>query len=405
MKRSVRLSFCLIATISLGTALAQTSTDQTSESTAATSSPVAYVYVARPTHVDGFAASSSGALTPVPGSPFANTEVTDLSVTKKFLFGATANGGGNKVTSYSIDSKGTLKKISSVNPLHYEPDNCAMFVDDPDLQVDSAGSTLYVQENPNCQGEGTAPYLSFRIESNGDMQYLGNSGGYLDDATQGNTARLHFTGSGKFGYDGECQEDNNNLSDVNIYKRESNGALTYIGQNNEVPAPGPSGDPYCAGLLATDAEDHLAVALQQIQGTDGDNGPLFGPYYLASYTADSNGNLTTTSTAENMPEASFAGDFAVAAMSIDPTSKFLAVGGQGFAIYHFNGSNPITKHSGVLQSSVGFQEFGWDKSNHLYALGGGKLFVYTVTSSSIKEAPGSPYSIPEASSVIVLSLK
>jgi hypothetical protein len=41
MKSSLRLSFCLIATMSIGTALVQTSTDQTSENTAATNSPVA----------------------------------------------------------------------------------------------------------------------------------------------------------------------------------------------------------------------------------------------------------------------------------------------------------------------------------------------------------------------------
>jgi hypothetical protein len=57
----------------------------------------------------------------------------------------------------------------------------------------------------------------------------------------------------------------------------------------------------------------------------------------------------------------------------------------------------------LLQSGTYFLEFGWDKANHLYALGIGKLFVYTVTPTSITEAPGSPYSIPEASSVIVLS--
>ena len=76
MKSSLPLSFCLIATISTGTALAQTSTSQASEKTAAGSSPVAYVYVTRPTHLDGFAASSNGKLTPVPGSPFAGIALT-----------------------------------------------------------------------------------------------------------------------------------------------------------------------------------------------------------------------------------------------------------------------------------------------------------------------------------------
>lgn len=400
MKGKIEL-FCLAASLGAAAACAQLGSQQSDVSNPPSSSPVAYVYVSRPTHIDGFAASSSGVLTPVPGSPFANTSADDMSVTKKFLFSATSGGGGDSVVSYSIDSKGSLTKIGSVNPLHYEADNCAMFVDYPDLQVDSTGSTLYVQENPDCD---TAAYLSFHIESNGDMQYLGDSGGYIDDATQGNTARLHFTGPGKYAYDGECQEDNGNLSDINIYKRESNGAITYVGQSNDVPAPGTSGKPYCAGLLAT-TENYLAVALQRIDSQTGDNGPLTGPYFLASYTADSNGNLTTTNTAENMPEAAFAGDYAMGAMSIDPTSKFLAVGGQGFAIYHFNGSKPISKYSSVLQSGTSFQSFGWDKSNHLYALGGGKLYVYTVTSSSIKEASGSPYSIPESGQVIVLDLQ
>lgn len=99
-------------------------------------------------------------------------------------------------------------------------------------------------------------------------------------------------------------------------------------------------------------------------------------------------------------------------MSISPTGKLPAVGGggfeeygpKGFQIFHFNGASPITHYSGVLQSSHLISQFGWDKYNHLYVLGDGYLFVYTVTSTSIKEATGSPYSIPEASSVIVLDL-
>jgi hypothetical protein len=373
------------------------------EASTSSTGPVAYVYVARPTHIDGFAASSSGKLTPVPGSPFANTEVTDFSVTKKFLFGLTANGGGNKLTSYAINSKGSLTKAYSIDPANWQPEDCAAPVDYPDLQVDSTGSTIYVQQSINCQGEGVEPYLSFHIESNGDMQYLGGSGGYLDDATQGDTARLHFISNGKYGYDGECQEDNGNLSDINIYKRGSNGLLSYIGQSNVVPAPGSNGYPFCAGVLAPDDDNHLAVALQAISGQGGDNGPVFGYWYLASYTAESNGTLTTKSTAENMPQVVFAGNYELNAMSIDPTSKFLAVGTfQGFQIFHFNGSGPITTYSELLADKTNIQEFGWDKSNHLYALGSGKLYVYTVTSSEIKEASGSPYSIPESTSVIVL---
>jgi hypothetical protein len=49
--------------------------------------------------------------------------------------------------------------------------------------------------------------------------------------------------------------------------------------------------------------------------------------------------------------------------------------------------------------------FAWDSDNHLYALSTGNLHVYEATSTDIKEVSGSPYAIPEASSVIALSLK
>jgi hypothetical protein len=125
---------------------------------------------------------------------------------------------------------------------------------------------------------------------------------------------------------------------------------------------------------------------------------------LASYTSDNtNGNLTTKSTAATMPKlASNYFD-----LSISPSGKLVAAGGgaNGFQIFHFNGGDPVTKYTGLLHSSEKFLEFGWDKSNHLYALSQNALHVYTATSTSVKEAPGSPYPIPEASSVIVLSLQ
>src|SRR5580658_6661053 len=109
MKSFLRLSFCLIATVSTGTALAQTSTNETE---AASSSPVAYVYVSRPTHVDGFAVSSSGKLTPVPGSPFSGISVDHMSVTKKFLFGV--GDDFQTIYSFSIASDGALKQVASI---------------------------------------------------------------------------------------------------------------------------------------------------------------------------------------------------------------------------------------------------------------------------------------------------
>jgi hypothetical protein len=44
-----------------------------------------------------------------------------------------------------------------------------------------------------------------------------------------------------------------------------------------------------------------------------------------------------------------------------------------------------------------------DNSNHLYAISNasGKLFVFTVTSAGVTQAPGSPYGIPKPKGLIV----
>jgi hypothetical protein len=76
----------------------------------------------------------------------------------------------------------------------------------------------------------------------------------------------------------------------------------------------------------------------------------------------------------------------------------------GFQLFHYNGADPITPYTDLLQASDRIIEFGWDAHSHLLVLSNGQLRVYTVTPTSFKEQPGSPYSIPEASSVIVLSL-
>jgi hypothetical protein len=121
---------------------------------------------------------------------------------------------------------------------------------------------------------------------------------------------------------------------------------------------------------------------------------------LGTFTANAHGGLTTQSTYLNMPTTALS---PVSTMSISPSGKLLAAGGQGFQVFHFNGSSPITDYTGLLQAGDSFEEFGWDRDNHLFALSGNALFVYTATPTSIKQAAGSPYSIPQASSLIVFN--
>jgi hypothetical protein len=126
-----------------------------------------------------------------------------------------------------------------------------------------------------------------------------------------------------------------------------------------------------------------------------------GRWQLATYTADSSGNLTTNSTYSNMPSVLVGG---VNDYRMSPSGQYLAVGGtKGFQIFHFNGANPITPYTGLLTSTRIDQIF-WDNSNHVYALSrsASKVFVYTVTSTAVTQAPGSPHKVPSAGSLIVL---
>ena len=398
MRRTSQMALALVA----GAALVQTSTPAakaaSTASANASTSPVAYVYVSRPTHIDVFSAAPNGQLTLV-GTPLSNTNVDKLSVTKKWLFGLSSDG--TKIYTFSIASNGTLTKVATESTWKGQSsDPCG---DWQDMQLDGTGTTLYTQVNSECQDYPGA-YTSFHIQSNGYLTFLGASGGYIDDGTQGGVVQLKMAGTNQFAYDGECEEDEDVESVINIYKRESNGFLQFVNQNTTPPTDF-SGPAYCAGPVANDSSNHLAVAFQREDDKTGDNGYYEGPYFLATYTEDSSGNLSTTSNSDNMPGTLVDNDLDINTMSISPSNQFLAVGGYGFQIFHFNGANPITAYSGALQPSAMVQKFAWDKANHLYVLAYNTLYVYTVTSTSITQAPGSPYSIPGAGGLIALDLQ
>ena len=91
---------------------------------------------------------------------------------------------------------------------------------------------------------------------------------------------------------------------------------------------------------------------------------------------------------------------------ISPSDKFLAVADSGgLQIFHFNGANPVTTFTDVLTTD-NISQIAWDKKDHLYAITGNsqttptggiknanKLYVFTVTGTSVTQVPGSPYTI------------
>jgi Bacterial Ig domain len=134
---------------------------------------------------------------------------------------------------------------------------------------------------------------------------------------------------------------------------------------------------------------------------------------LASYTVDGDGNISTTNPGNEAPSPAVGPTM----MKISPSGNLLAVAGgktliapisvsiagNGLQIFHFNGPDPITPYSNVLTSDS-IDQMQWDNNDHLFALSDSthKLYVYTLTPTSITAAPGSPYTIASANALVVV---
>jgi hypothetical protein len=396
---SLALLLCAEAT------LAQVATtSSTSTSTINTSLPVAWIYVSSKHYIHAYKVWANGNLTSITGSPFPFAGIGSTSITKKFLFG----DEGSNIDTFAIASNGSLSRVSSINTAIYQSSGCYQAASGN--LVDFTQITLY--RRVCSYGYDTNQYLSFHIQSDGSLQFLGGSGGAIGAATQGSGIMLTKMGGNPFAFDSYCAEDEYNRPVIQIFKRQSNGNLIFEGEENHMPEPAP-GTSYCAGMVAADTSNHLAAAVQRIDAQPHDAGYIDGPYFLASYTADSNGNLTTTSNYTNMPRLAVAENLDVRAISISPDNKFVAVAADGFQVLHFNGSNPPTNFSGAFLTGQYISQFRWDKAHHLYVLAlkysNGTyttfLHVYNVTSIGVKEVSGSPHYLANLTNIAVLNLQ
>ena len=385
MSRNIPLCFLVLATCASTVLASAQVTPSTTESasTNAASSPVAYVYVSNGSNganqIDGYYAAANGTLTAIPGSPFPYSEGY-LAVNGAWLFGTNSNDQGTSgqfIDSFSIAANGALTMKDELNA---EPGGGLI-----SIYLDHTGSTLYADYYTTNND-----YLSYSIDqSTGALTYIGDLGG-----GPANNSPVSFIGNNQYAYSSSCYHFTPEIIGV---QRASNGTLSSLTDFSPPFPAEKSGGFYCPWLAAADPTNHIAVAMQPLKPSWASD----GNYQLATYTVDTSGNLTTTSTYENMPsvEVGFPTDY-----RMSPSGQYLAVGGtDGLQIFNFNGANPMTKLTQRLVSKPINQLF-WDNSNHLYALSSsdGELFVFTVTSTGAKRAPGTPHSIPGAANIIVL---
>jgi 6-phosphogluconolactonase (cycloisomerase 2 family) len=177
---------------------------------------------------------------------------------------------------------------------------------------------------------------------------------------------------------------------IDGFQREASGLLNLANTQFNLPTPPPGVGIYYPDWAVTDHANHVAIIEQPANPP----GCASGPAQLAVYTADASGNLNTKSTYKNMPASLIQNPND---MKMSPSGRLLAVGGQeGLQIFHFNGANPIRHYTNLITKDPISQMF-WDNDNHLYAIanggGGGKLFVFTITPTTHRMAPGSPHAI------------
>jgi len=381
MLRHTRFVLSLFATLSVATlstaAFAQIGSN---------SSSVAFVYVSSsPSNnnyeINAFAVAADGKLSPVSGSPF-SANVQSMAVNQQFLFGT----NGIDVYSFSIAADGSLQKVAVIDAQKFNGSNCG---GPTALFLDHTGSTLYDEDvYGNICANNT--YQSFSIDqSTGELNYLGAS-----DPSVLFSVPLSFIGKNVYAYGSSSHQYGSWLFG---FKRNSGGKVTDLKINPPMPVS-KKADFYVSYGAAADSSNHVAISVTPYnQNTWLPDGP---PQF-ATYTADRSGHLTTQSTYSNMPATSVQ---SVADFKMSPSGKLLAVGGTaGLQVFHFNGANPVTHYTGLIAKDEIDQIF-WDNDNHLYAISRntGKLLVFTITSTGVSQAPGSPYPITNPQNVTVL---
>jgi 6-phosphogluconolactonase (cycloisomerase 2 family) len=381
MSRTSRFLLIILAEACASTVLAyaQAASSQTEASIPATSSPVAYIYVdsivaSNKTQIDAYAAASNGRLTKIAGSPFPTTS-SYMALNGKWLFAT----NGIDIYSYSIASNGALKRVDSYTAGSTGGGPVRLF-------LDHTGASLY-DGYANLMGTGNNGYQAYSINQTTGKITLVNQ--VVGGPEYGNS--LSFISNNEYAYSSSCYHFTPSIYGM---KRESNGAIIALNINPAMPTA-PAGEEYCPFLAAADMTGHVAVAVQPMQVF-----AVAGPYQIATYTANSSGNLTTASTYSNMPKTGVGN---VNDIWMAPSGNLLAVAGTtGLQVFHFNGANPATHYTGLLTTSQVDQVF-WDNANHLYAIGqkAGKLWVFTVTATTVSQAPGSPYSIAQPIDLIV----
>lgn len=359
----------------------------------AQTTPSTYVYVASNysgsnNRVVGFSVGSTGKLTGISGSPWADN-LRWMAGNGKYVFGSDniANDDYRMIFRYQIESNGALKYLGAtdIQTRGSSNDTCNQ---GGWLTLDHTGQDLYQFVSDN-QCNSLQAYQAWSINSTTSaLSYLGTTTGdeYL-------IAPMTIAADNAWAYDLDC---NFAIADMTAYKRLSNGMLENVNEKFNYPTAPPTNSYWteCFAYPTADTTNHFAV---DVYYPDSRND------HIATYAINTtNGNVYTTSTYNNTPATQVV---SVRWMNMAPSGKVLAVAGEkGLQLFNFNPSGQVTPRTGLLTTAP-IDMVRWDNANHLYAISNAdsRLFIFNYTSSGVTEAPGSPYTIAHPVSLLVQS--
>ena len=378
----------ILAVLSTGLAVSQTPSLDATAATAVTAGDSALIYVGTTKGVYLYHATADGALTLVSGSPFHVTG-GEIGSNRKYFFSA-ENGS---VYSYPVASNGAIgPEAAQIDTASYSGGDCGSIAG---AVLDHTGQNMYVQLIPGGNVSGVCvAYQTYGIgKDSGALTFSGAAIHDTDFPWQGaGFFAFAITGNDRFSY--ATNSFNEAVPSLSAFQRESSGTLEYVSFDETDPGLVSGANSYIPFNLTEDPTHHLAIGMV----TTGQ------PYQLlVSYTVDDQGNIVSTNPPESIPNA----HVYPTGMQMSPSGELLAIASDfqspSLQVFHFNGADPITPYS-TLSASDPINQIRWDNNDHLYALSdnGNKLYVYTVTPSSIRAAPGSPYTISSPSALVVV---
>jgi hypothetical protein len=324
--------------------------------------------------INGYALSSTGQISPIPGGPFAVGDGINsyMACNGSYLFGISwgdlPKPTWQNIVTYKIAPNGALTKVQTTPAASYATTSGPHFLYGP-LVLDHSGQFLYAGVTGGSDLYSDYGIMVFRVVGEtGALEFLGETPGDIAD-----TETIHFTGDDAFAFD----EHNHEYMVA--------GNKTLVALQNETSAGFGSND------VDPDPLSNLAVIA---------NGGE-----LQSWFVSKSGDLTPHSTGGSAPIHTPL--WPAYEMYFAPDGATLAISGYGLDLYHFNGARPITNYMqlvppGAFDSTTGntvgtfVSIVGWDFDHHLIVTtqytdatgdpGPSYWNVYTATPTAVKLA-------------------